>query len=246
MNLSGGGGGGPATELFPYLLEQRDRPRKPRVLRGDPHRTFSLIKDLHESGRSQTYTHFSLSFMETFTDEQLKSYIDEFEEVAFAGLQESQYEIVWVVHEEEGDGIHLHAVAVRQELLSGNDLNIMPPNWEASTLGLWESYINTRDRLADPGDPVRQDLTHTTNNDWMEDWKIKQDDPRPRIDERVERAIHEGLVLDRSDLLELIQKLVPDYDIETYDTFISLISDEQSWRLQGPIYRKDWTREQQR
>ncbi|MEM9872643.1 MAG: mobilization relaxase, partial [Pseudomonadota bacterium] len=69
----------------------------PEVLRGNPERTEALI----DASRHQwTYRAGVISFADTDnpTEDQQTEVMDEFERLAFAGLDPEQYEVLWVRH----------------------------------------------------------------------------------------------------------------------------------------------------
>jgi len=97
----------------------------PEVLRGNPDRTEALI----DASRHQwTYRAGVISFAATDapTEEQQSEVMDHFERLAFAGLDPTQYEVLWVRHTHE-DRVELHFCTPRLELTSGRSLNIAPP-----------------------------------------------------------------------------------------------------------------------
>ncbi|SLN71740.1 DNA relaxase MbeA [Roseovarius gaetbuli] len=86
----------------------------PEVLRGNPDRTEALI----DASRHQwTYRAGVISFAATDapTEEQQAEVMDGFERLAFAGLDPTQYEVLWVRHTHE-DRVELHFCTPRLEL----------------------------------------------------------------------------------------------------------------------------------
>ena len=100
----------------------------PEVLRGNPDRTEALI----DASRHQwTYRAGVISFAaeDAPDEEQQAEVMDHFERLAFAGLDPTQYEVLWVRHTHE-DRVELHFCTPRLELTSGRSLNIAPPGYE--------------------------------------------------------------------------------------------------------------------
>jgi len=60
------------------------------------------------------------------TDEQIAQVLDDFERVAFAGLEPNQYTYYAVLHEESNGAKHVHVIAPRVELSTGKSMNIAP------------------------------------------------------------------------------------------------------------------------
>lgn len=96
----------------------------PEVMRGNPDRTEALI----DASRHQwTYRAGVISFAVTDapTEEQQTEVMDRFERLDFAGLDPTQYEVLWVRHTHE-DRVELYFCTPRLELTSGRSLNIAP------------------------------------------------------------------------------------------------------------------------
>ena len=77
--------------------------------------------------------------------------MDAFEELAFAGLEPDQRDILWVRHTHEGR-VELHFVTLRMELASGKSLNIAPPGYQHSFDAL-RDMLNKEHRLGRPTRP---------------------------------------------------------------------------------------------
>ena len=119
-----GGGAGPVGYVIDKTRPGReDSP--PEVLRGSPDATRKLIDSLDFRHK---YTSGVLSFApeEKVTPEMEREFMDRFEQVAFAGLEADQYNILWVRHTHAGHH-ELHFVTPRVELGTGKSLNIRPP-----------------------------------------------------------------------------------------------------------------------
>lgn len=124
----------------------------PEVLRGNPDRTEALI----DASRHQwTYRAGVISFAATAapTEKQQGRVMDGFERLAFAGLDPTQYEVLWVRHTHE-DRVELHFCTPRLELTTGKSLNIAPPGYHNAYDSL-RDVMNQRHGWADPMDVER-------------------------------------------------------------------------------------------
>ena len=135
-----GGGRGPTEYLTKETVivdgETTTRNPAPEVLRGNTANTRALIDTCQHKYK---YTSGVVAFAaeDAPTEAQQQQVMDDFERLAFAGLEPDQYDVLWVRHSHEGN-TELHMVVPRQELTTGKALNIAPP-------GHAKYYDNLRD-----------------------------------------------------------------------------------------------------
>lgn len=204
----------------------------PEVLRGNPDRTEALI----DASRHQwTYRAGVISFAATDapTEEQQAEVMDGFESLAFAGLDPTQYEVLWVRHTHEGR-VELHFCTPRLELTSGRSLNIAPPGYEKAFDSL-RDVMNQRHGWADPMELERTQEVRDTNEtstraqgrDELHAWLLDQ--------------VSVGLITDRGSMLDALTDA--GFDIprisKAYLTARDPDTDER-WRLKGEIFHEDW------
>ncbi|SHF72183.1 Relaxase/Mobilisation nuclease domain-containing protein [Litoreibacter ascidiaceicola] len=204
----------------------------PEVLRGNPNRTEALI----DASRHQwTYRAGVISFADTDapTEEQQAEVMDHFQDLAFAGLDPTQYEVLWVRHTHE-DRVELHFCTPRLELTSGRSLNIAPPGYEKAFDSL-RDVMNQRHGWADPMELERtqevRDIietpTRAQGRDELQAWLQDQ--------------ISVGLIADRATMIDALTDA--GYDLprvgKAYLTARDPDTDER-WRLKGEIFHEDW------
>jgi len=149
----GGGGSGPTG----YLMSTHDhagveRPVPPEVLRGDVNHTRELIDSLAFSRR---YTSGCLSFSESNIPlEQKQEVMDRFEKCLFPGLENDQYQVLWVEHRDKGR-LELNFVIPNVELSEGKRLQPYYDKADRLRVDSWQTLINDRFSLSDPHDPER-------------------------------------------------------------------------------------------
>ncbi len=219
----------------------------PDVLRGDPDITRALINSL------ETQWRFSAGVLswhpdDTVTPEQEERVMDDFEAVAFAGLEPDQRNILWVRHSHAGHH-ELHFVIPRVELASGKSFNAFPPGWEKA-FGVFRDLHNHKEQWARPDDPARARL-YTPEHADLHRARLIRWGKNPGKDERVEvkEAIHaymvakleQGLVHNREDVLTALQEagLAINRAGKDYITVKDPDSGEKL-RLKGGIYAKQW------
>ncbi|WP_235731790.1 relaxase/mobilization nuclease domain-containing protein [Fundidesulfovibrio putealis] len=241
-----GGGDGPTHYLVRPDYPDRDK-HPPEVLRGDPDLTRELIDSLDTKWK---FTAGVLSWHpdESVTPEQEKRVMDDFEAVAFAGLEPDQRNVLWVRHRHARHH-ELHFVIPRVELSSGKAFNPCPPGWQKH-FDVFRDLHNNREGWARPEDPARARL-HTPEHADLRTARLIRWGKTPGKDERVEAkdAIHaylvmkieEGQVVNRADVLTVLKEA--DLEInragKDYITVKDPVSGEKL-RLKGGIYAEHW------
>jgi len=204
----------------------------PEVLRGNPDRTEALI----DASRHQwTYRAGVISFAaeDAPTEEQQAEVMDHFQDMAFAGLDPTQYEVLWVRHTHE-DRVELHFCTPRLELTSGRSLNIAPPGYQNAFDSL-RDVMNQRYGWADPMELERtQEVRDTIETP-------TRAQGRHELHAWILDQVSVGLITDRGSLLDALTDA--GFDIpragKAYLTARDPETDER-WRLKGEIFHEDW------
>ena len=224
-----GSGRGPVD----YLLgKDRDR-EDARLDRGDPEQMIQLIDS---TNFAQKYTSGVLSFAERDLDEHQKQQImDSFERALLPGLDQDQYSILWVQHQDK-DRLELNFVVANVELQSGKRLQPYYDRADRPRLNAWKDLVNDHYNLKDPNDPLNKRELCTPN-----------DLPRTKI--QACEAITNGLlsVAERGELKNRddVVKTLENAGFEiarTTKKSISIKNPEggQNIRLKGAIYEQDF------
>ena len=152
------GGGG--RRAVAYLLADHDHQGEHRpdvqVLRGDPHAVAAVADSLDFS---RTYTSGVISWApeEAPTDEEIGAVLDDWEQLAFSGLEPDRYAFTAVLHREQGGGVHVHTITARVDLVTGKALNIAPPGHQKDFDAFRDKW-NHGKGWARPDDPARARL----------------------------------------------------------------------------------------
>lgn len=175
----------------------------PDVLRGDAAMTRSLIDS---SQNEWKYTSGVIAFHadDAPTEAQQQQVMDDFERLAFAGLEPDQYNILWVRHAHEGN-VELHMVTPRLELNTGKSFNIAPPGHLVAFDALRDAW-NYEQSWARPDDPARQRLlsqNEKPRSPQLEDRKTARQEITDWLIQRVEL----GIITDRDDVLESLKEI---------------------------------------
>ena len=238
IKFFGGKGGGGA--IANYLVDPERAGREgnpPEVLRGDIQQTRELIDS---QDRKWTFTTGVISFAPT--DAPSKSdqekVMDDFERLAFAGLERDQYDITWVRHSHTSGGrVELHFLVPRMELSTGKALNIAPPGWERSYAPLRDAW-NHEKGWARPDDPGR-----AREQQWTFESQTRAES-RTAITSYLEDRIVNGQIESRADIVATLKDAGFDVPREGKDYITALDqASGQRFRLKGRIYEQGWTRD---
>ena len=248
-------------KVFPHGTGEGDKPtrylvrpdypgrdtRPPQVLRGDVAVTRALIDSIH---RKWKYTAGALSWHpdDKVSPEKEEEVMDAFEQVAFAGLEPDQRNILWVRHVHAGHH-ELHFVIPRLELSSGNDFNACPPGWQKD-FDVFRDLFNHREQWARPDDParIREDLPKKADlfkarlARW--DKEIKESD-RDRAKEVIhaflKKKISQGLIRNRADIFLALKEAGYVINRAGKDYISIKTQGGDKLRFKGTIYREEWT-----
>lgn len=199
-----GGGRGPTEYLtgeqvkVDGQLKRRDPP--PEVLRGNPDTTRALIDHCRHKHR---YTSGVVAFAaeDAPTEEQQRQVMDDFETLAFAGLDADQYDILWVRHQHEGN-TELHMVVPRQELTTGKAMNIAPPGHAKFYDQLRDAW-NYEQGWARPDDPARAQAK-TKDQTYGKPHLEARAGAKEEITEWLMKRIEAGEITDRAGVVEAL------------------------------------------
>jgi hypothetical protein len=204
----------------------------PEVLRGNPDRSEALID---ASRHQRTYRAGVISFAATDapTEEQQAEVMDHFERLAFAGLDPTQYDVLWVRHTHE-DRVELHFCTPRLELTSGRSLNIAPPGYEKAFDSL-RDVMNQRHGWADPMELERvQEVRDTIETP-------TRAQGRDELHAWLQDQISVGLITDRASMVDALADA--GFDLPRVGKAYLTAQDPDTgerWRLKGEIFHEDW------
>lgn len=247
-----GGGSGPVGYLIERDVVAYDQSRNairdergevmlfareplPEVLRGDADRMRALID---ACPHQWTYRAGVIAFTadDAPSPVQQRQVMDAFENLAFAGLEPDQHDMLWVRHTHEGR-VELHFVTPRLELASGRSLNIAPPGYQKHYDAL-RDVLNKEHGWNDPLAPERARETVSLIE------SVRRGDARELIHDWIIQRVENGDIRDRPSMTEALT--AAGFDLpragKNYITVRDPETDER-WRLKGDLFREDWTRE---
>ena len=151
--------GGAAAD---YLEDDKDHQGRTRenvkVLRGDPFRVGQIADSLDFKHRL-TAGVIAWAPADNPITEQIEEVLDNFERLAWAGLEPDRYAWSAVRHDEPSGGVHIHIMTARVDLQTGKSLNIAPPGWQRDFDPLRDA-LNIKHGWARPDDPAKTSDVH--------------------------------------------------------------------------------------
>ncbi len=197
-------GSGLSKGCLDYLLGE-DREREHAfVLSGDIELTAQLIDS---SPFAKKYTSGCLSFYEhDLSDQDKQQIMQNFEECLFPGLDQDQYQILWVQHQDKVNQVtgetrlELNFVIPNVELSTGKRLQPFYAPVDLDRVDLFKQITNAEHRLYDPDDPNNQQLLINKKNlpNDVKDFKAQ-------LHQRIYRAVANGEIADRQELVEWLE-----------------------------------------
>ena len=197
-------GSGLSKGCLDYLLgEDRER-ENAEVLAGDVELTAQLIDS---SPYAKKYTSGCLSFYEhDLSDMDKQKIMQDFERCLFPGLDQDQYQILWVQHQDkinqdtEQARLELNFVIPNVELSTGKRLQPFYAPVDLDRVDLFKKITNAEYELYDPDDPNHQQLLISKKN-LPKDVK----DFKEQLHQKVYRAIVDGTITDRQELVQWLE-----------------------------------------
>ena len=242
-------GRGSGQAAVTYLLRPRDHRGTPReeirVLLGNPEADAKLIDNLKFKNR---YSSGVLAWApeDNPTNEQIMAVLDDFEKVAFAGLQSNQYTWSAVLHREKKGGVHVHFIVPCVELQSGKSFNVAPPRWDHDLNPVAEMH-NYRHGWARPDDPARRRLVRPGPSF---EAKLQATAKRAGVEELSSREeitawligrVENGLVENRAGVRDSLAELGTITRETDISISVKLPGAKRAIRLKGLLYEREFS-----
>lgn len=127
-----------------------------KVLKGDAKKSLDLALSLDFS---QQHKIGCLSFEEpNISDEQKLAIMESFEKMAFAGLEQDQYNICWIEHTDKGR-LELNFFIPQVELSTGKRLQTYYVGADKQRFRFWQDLTNLQFDLSNPNDYAKKQIT---------------------------------------------------------------------------------------
>ena len=238
-------GTGKAGNAAAYVLASHDHNGDERpgiaVLRGDPQQ-FAAVADSLDFRHRYRSAVISWSNEEAPSADEISAVLDDFEALAFAGLDRQDVHLTAVQHLEEGGGAHVHILVPRVHLGTGKSLNIAPPGHRKDFDALRDKW-NYAKGWARPDDPLRSRL----NQPDFDAYKAQGDKSaiKQQIADHLEAAVIQGLIHDRGDLVAYLGEVLGCAVHRQGKDYITIRPEgyPSGIRLKGELYGEYWRAE---
>lgn len=233
INIVHNRGVGRAESAVNYLLGHDRKREHARVLRGDVDMTIDVINAVPFKKK---YTSGVLSFEENNISEDAKQQImNTFESVIFAGLDADQRQILWVEHRDK-NRLELNYLVANQELHTGKSFTPYLHARDKETINAWREIVNDKFSLSNPDEPERKQAFVTAK-----DLPKTKKEAQQAINKSVENLIEAGVIQNREELIELLEKNGFEIARKTKKS-ISIKDPDggQNIRLTGAVYEQDF------
>lgn len=224
-----------------YLLGDKDhtgkiRSVKPEVISGDPELTVDLINMVE---RKYKYTSGVLSFRteENPTDKEIKEIISAFRKSFMPGLNEDNFNDLWVAHRDKGN-LELHFIVVAEEFKSGKQLNISPPGKRKtehfnSFVKVVNQHYGWNQVIADPLKVALSAFDLKVNDKEAKTSKVIKN----YISEKLHTNILNGKIGDRNQLIKFLKQHKIEITRVGKDYLsIKMPNELKARRLKGPMF----------
>jgi len=218
-----------AKSAVAYLLNKRVEEGKAKVLAGNPNTTLAIIKNIKNKWK---FSSGVMSFEELLDDKTKKEIIEEFKRVFFAGLEQDQYNLLVVEHNDKGR-TELHFIIPRVELTTGKAYNPFWHKRDFKKKDLFQDYVNAKYKLASPHEVDRQRVTKQPNPNW------KKRELQEWIDKFVIENIEQGLIQNSQDVRYFLEQAGFTINRHGKD-FIGLEIEGKKIRMKGSVYGKNF------
>lgn len=244
----GKGNGKSPTHYLVRLDYPNRKENPPVVLRGDVEETQKIIDSLSSQWR---FTAGVLSWHpdDAVSPEKEQEIMDAFENLAFAGLEKDQCNILWVRHS-HAKHHELHFVIPRVELYGGKAYNPCPPGWQKS-FDVLRDYFNIKENWARPDDPNRARLyvpeQADLKNARLIRWgktplkKEEREQAKETLHSYIIQQIEQEKIKNRTDIIQTLQDVGLQINRQGKD-YITVIepNSKEKLRLKGAMYAEQF------
>jgi hypothetical protein len=217
-----------------YLLNERVAAGTAKVLKGSPEFTKAIIGEM-KTKHKVTMGSINLKEGETLTTSQKEQIMSDFEKTLMPGLDENQYNILWVEHTDKGR-LELNFVIPKIELTTQKALNPYFHKLDFARIDMFEDIQNIKYNLASKKDPANaQTLQGEKKNiNLVKDYK--------ELDNTLHELVQSGDIQNREHMIELLK--VNNIKVTRSNKegiSLKLPDSKKAHRFKGSIYNEQFT-----
>jgi hypothetical protein len=192
-------GSGSGAQAVNYLLEKTKSPGR-EILNGNPDLLSATTDSLSFQFR---YSSAVLSWAKEDepTPEQIQRSLNEFYNVAFAGLERDRFSSLAVLHTDADGRKDMHVLIARVDLATGKSFNPAPPGWE-KLYGPMRDMLNHEYGWARPDDLLRKRVINLNAPEHIDRTNAKE-----QITDWLTQCINAGLVTDRKSVIDSLREI---------------------------------------
>jgi len=224
---------GGSSKSIDYLLnKERVKEGTARILSGDETQTREIIDAIT---KKQKVTFGVLSFEEAnIPAREKKELMQEFEKTFLAGLDQEQYNILWVEHTDKGR-LELNCIIPKVELSTGRSLNPYFNGSDFHLADLFQKKANLKYGYSDPKDPSK---SQTVQGEYKKTGVMKD---YQELDKLLHELVANNTITSRAELVEFIKGNGIEVTREGKDYISVKMSDnKRAKRLKGSIYEEQF------
>lgn len=230
LGVKNGGGLGSVNYV---LNKKRVADGTAKILLGNEKITRDLIKSI---SKKQKVSFGVMSFEESNIPEHQKfELMKEFEKTFMAGLNQEQYNILWVEHTDKGR-LELNCIIPKIELSTGRAFN---PYFHGSDLhlaDLFQTRANLKYGFTDPKDPSKQSIVQGSRKEFhlIKDYQ--------ELDKKLVQLVRDGIIEDRESLISMLgDSNIKVNRIGTDYISVKLPDSKKAKRFEGGVYDEQFT-----
>ena len=224
---------GGSSKSINYLLDKnRVAEGTARILSGDEIQTRQIIDSLT---KKQKVTFGVLSFEEAnIPAREKKELMQEFEKTFLAGLDQEQYNILWVEHTDKGR-LELNCIIPKVELSTGRSLNPYNHKTDLHLKDLFTKKQNLKFSYSDPNDPSK---SQSVQGEYKKTGVMKD---YAELDKLLHKMVSENTITNRAELVGFLKDNGVEVPREGKDYIsVKLDTKHKAKRLKGGIYAEQF------
>jgi len=224
---------GGSSKSINYLLDKnRVAEGTARILKGDENQTRQIIDSLT---KKQKVTFGVMSFEEAhISSNEKKELMQEFEKTFLAGLEQEQYNILWVEHTDKGR-LELNCIIPKVELSTGRSLNPYNHKTDLHLKDLFTKKQNLKFGYSDPNDPSK---SQSVQGEYKKTGVMKD---YVELDKLLHKMVSENTIKNRAELVGFLKDNGLEVPREGKDYIsVKLDSNHKAKRLKGGIYAEQF------